>query len=135
MSNMWSQRHPQYADQIRVNRGFYYHYGIYESDDVVYQFASPKGSEISEETATINTVSLEEFLKGGILEVRDYTEEELKKKKEPEEIIKYAKDHLGEMGYNLISNNCEHFANRATFGVSESSQVNDVFSFLGGLFR
>ncbi len=132
---MWEKRKPNYSDQIRVNRGLYYHYGIYESDDVVYQFASPKGAEISPDTATINTVSLEEFLKGGEVEVRNYTEEELKTKKSPDEIIKYAKDHLGEMGYDLINNNCEHFANRATFGKSESSQVNDIFSLLGGLFR
>ena len=132
---MWSNRKPVYADQIRVNRGLYYHYGIYENDNVVYQFASPKGAEISEETATINTVSLEEFLKGGILEVRDYTDDELSIKKSPDEIIAYAKAHLGEMGYNLINNNCEHFANRCTFGKSESSQVNNIFSLLGGLFR
>lgn len=132
---MWSNRKPNYSDQIRVNRGLYYHYGIYESDEVVYQFASPKGAEISPETATINTISLEEFLKGGELEVRDYTEEELKERKKPEEIIEYAKNHLGEMGYDLINNNCEHFANRATFGKSESSQVNNIFSLLGGLFK
>ena len=132
---MWSNRKPVYSDQIRVNRGLYYHYGIYESDDVVYQFASPKGAEISAETATINTTTLADFLKGGVLEVRDYTEEELQMKKSPNEIIEYAKDHLGEMGYDLINNNCEHFANRATFGKSESSQVNNIFSILGGLFR
>ncbi len=132
---MWSNRKPNYSDQIRVNRGLYYHYGIYESDEVVYQFASPKGAEISPETATINTISLEEFLKGGELEVRDYTLEELKERKKPEEIIEYAKNHLGEMGYDLINNNCEHFANRATFGKSESSQVNNIFSLLGGLFK
>ncbi len=132
---MWSNRKPVYSDQIRVNRGLYYHYGIYESDDVVYQFASPKGAEISSETATVNTTTLADFLKGGVLEVRDYTEEELQMKKSPNEIIEYAKDHLGEMGYDLINNNCEHFANRATFGKSESSQVNNIFSLLGGLFR
>ncbi len=132
---MWSNRKPEYSDQIRVNRGIYYHYGIYESDDVVYQFASPKGSEVREDTANINTVSLDEFLKGGILEVRDYTIDELEKKNSPDEIIFYAKAHLGEMGYNLISNNCEHFANRATFGESESSQVDNVFKILGGLFK
>ena len=132
---MWSNRKPQYADQIRVNRGLYYHYGIYENDDTIYQFASPKGSEISEETANINITTLDDFLKGGILEVRDYDEEELKIKKEPNEIIEYCKAHLGEMGYNLINNNCEHFANRATFGKSESSQVNNIFSILGGLFK
>ena len=132
---MWEQIKPKRADQIRVNRGLYYHFGIYESDDVIYQFASPKGSEVSPETACVCTCSLKEFLKGGILEVRTYSDEELKNKKTDDEIINYAKEHLGEMGYNLISNNCEHFANRCTFGKSVSNQSDEILSILGGLFR
>ena len=131
---MWSFKKPEYGSQIRVNRGLYYHHGIYESDDCVYQFASPEGSEISPETAVVCTTTLKKFLNGGDLEVREYTEEELKELKPKDEIIKYAKEHLGEMGYNLISNNCEHFSNRCAFGKSESEQVNDIFSLLGGLF-
>lgn len=131
---MWSFKKPEYGNQIRVNRGLYYHHGIYESDDCVYQFASPEGSEISPETAVVCTTTLKKFLNGGDLEVREYTEEELKELKPKDEIIKYAKEHLGEMGYNLISNNCEHFSNRCAFGKSESEQVNNIFSLLGGLF-
>ncbi len=131
---MWSFKKPEYGNQIRVNRGLYYHHGIYESDDCVYQFASPEGAEISPETAVVCTTTLEKFLNGGDLEVREYTEEELKELKPKDEIIKYAKDHLGEMGYNLISNNCEHFSNRCAFGKSESEQVNNIFSLLGGFF-
>jgi hypothetical protein len=131
---MWSFKKPEYGSQIRVNRGLYYHHGIYESDDCVYQFASPEGSEISPETAVVCTTTLKKFLNGGDLEVREYTEEELKELKPKDEIIKYAKEHLGEMGYNLISNNCEHFSNRCAFGKSESEQVNNIFSLLGGLF-
>ena len=132
---MWECKKPIRADQIRVNRGLYYHFGIYEDDNTVYQFASPKGSEISPETACVCICTLDEFLKGGILEVRAYSEEELKTKKSPDEIIDYAKAHLGEMGYNLISNNCEHFANRCTFGKSISDQSDSIMSLLGGLFR
>ena len=131
---MWCFKKPEYGNQIRVNRGLYYHHGIYESDDCVYQFASPEGSEISPETAVVCTTTLKKFLNGGDLEVREYTEEELKELKPKDEIIKYAKEHLGEMGYNLISNNCEHFSNRCAFGKSESEQVNNIFSLLGGLF-
>ena len=29
---MWEMKNPKYGDQIRVNRGFYYHHGIYEND-------------------------------------------------------------------------------------------------------
>ena len=53
---MWSNtKKPEIGSQIRVNRGLYYHHGIYESDDVIYQFASPVGSEVSPETAIICT--------------------------------------------------------------------------------
>ena len=112
---MWSLKNPSYGDQIRVNSGLYYHHGIYESDDCVYQFASPEGSEISPETAIVCTTSLKKFLKDGLVEVREYTDEEKAKLRSKDEIIKYAKDHLGEGGYNLISNNCEHFSNRCAF--------------------
>ena len=62
---MWKEKKPEYGNQIRVNRGMYYHHGIYESDDIVYQFASPEGAEISPETATVNTTTLEKFLNTG----------------------------------------------------------------------
>ena len=80
---MWSNRKPEFGDQIRVNRGLYYHYGIYSSDQSVFQFAAPEGVEINFENAIVHETSLLEFLKGGTLEVRDYTTEELKKKRSP----------------------------------------------------
>lgn len=132
---MWKEKKPEYGNQIRVNRGMYYHHGIYESDDVIYQFASPEGAEISPETATVNTTTLEKFLNGGVLEVREYSDDELKTLRKPDEIIEYAKAHLGEMGYNLFTNNCEHFSNRCAFGESKSDQIDEFMSLLGGLFR
>ena len=127
---MWKYKNPKYGDHIRIDRGMYFHHGIYESDDVVYQFASPIGSEVSPDTAIIHATTLENFLKGGLVMVREYTEEELLKKRNPDEIIAYAKEHLGEGGYNLISNNCEHFSNRCVFGESKSSQVDDIFQMI-----
>jgi hypothetical protein len=131
---MWSKIKPTYGCQIRVNRGLYYHHGIYESDDVIYQFASVNG-ELDPKTAEVCTTTLEGFLKGGVLEVREYTEEEKKELRKPDDIIKYAKAHLGEMGYDLISNNCEHFSNRCAFGKSQSNQVDDIMNMLMGLFQ
>ncbi len=128
---MWKEQQPKYGDQIRVNRGFYYHHGIYASDDCVIHFAPP-GNEgtLDPAKARIIQTSLADFLKDGKLEVRTYNEEELKKKRTPQEIVNYALLHLGEGGYDLISNNCEHFSNLCAFGVKESSQVNKVLSFL-----
>ena len=132
---MWKIKNAEYADHIRVHRGLYYHHGIYANDNCVYHFAAPEGSEISEENAIVCVTTLEKFLNGGLLEVREYTEEELQSKKSPDEIIAYAKNHLGEIGYNLISNNCEHFANRCVMGKSESNQVQDIFNFIMGVLN
>ncbi len=131
---MWEKKKPICGDQIRVNRGFYYHHGIYIDDDNVIHFASPTGSEISPETAVVHKTTLRGFLKDGEVEVRCYTDEELKRRRPVSDIINYAILHQGEKGYNLVYNNCEHFSNRCAFGVSESDQVNNVFSSLGALF-
>ena len=89
---MWSkEKKPERGNQIRVNRGLYYHHGIYENDDIIYQFASPVGSEVSPETAIICTTNLKGFLHDGELEVRIYTEEELNKKRKGEQ--NYPKSH------------------------------------------
>lgn len=45
-----------------------------------------------------------------------------------EETIKRAKSRIGEKKYNLITNNCEHFAMWCKTGVSESSQVKKFVS-------
>ena len=131
---MWTVRKLKYGDQIRVNRGFYYHHGIYEDDDHIYQYAAKEGSEISFENALIISTNLETFAKGGIVEARDYNDEELKSLKPKEEIINKAKELLGTgLGeYNLVTNNCEHFSNYCAFGKKESEQINNIFNILFG---
>ncbi|MCR4898860.1 MAG: lecithin retinol acyltransferase family protein [Acholeplasmatales bacterium] len=131
---MWTKRDLKFGDQIRVNRGFYYHHGIYEDDNHIYQYAAKEGSEVSQENALIICTNLKTFAKDGEVEARDYNEEELKKLRPKEEIIKTAKDMLGTgLGeYNLVTNNCEHFSNYCAFGKKESNQVNDFLNMLFG---
>lgn len=130
---MWEKKQPKYGDQIRVNRGFYSHHGIYASKNSVIHFAPPGQTDVLDPSAArIIETSLEDFLKDGILEVRVYTEEEMKRKRKPKEIIDCARSHLGEGGYDLISNNCEHFSNLCVFGEKESNQVESVLSFFFG---
>lgn len=130
---MWIKGKPSFGDQIRVCRGFYYHHGIYATDKSVYHFAPPGQTDtLDPSTAEIIVTSLSDFLKGGILEVRVYTEEEQKKRRAPKDIVECAKAHLGEGNYDIVSNNCEHFSNFCAFGLKESNQVETVFSFLFG---
>lgn len=57
----------EYGDVIRVNRGIYYHYGIYADDRTVYQYASRDGNEIGG-NATVHITTLEKFAKGGTVQ-------------------------------------------------------------------
>lgn len=133
---MWVIKEPNYGDQIKVNRGYYSHHGIYAAKNSVYHFAPPgRTDRLDPSAARIIETTLEEFLKGGQLEVRVYTEEEKRKRRSPEEIIACAQSHLGEGGYDLVSYNCEHFSNLCTFGSKESHQVKEVLAMLFGGIR
>lgn len=123
---MWKTKKPSAGDHIRVNRGLYYHHGIYADDFCVFHFASPSDNEMNPETARVLYTTLDDFLKGGILEVREYTIEENNKKREPKDVVDAAIKSIGEGGYNLLTNNCEHFANRCVFGEARSAQVDAV---------
>lgn len=48
----------------------------------------------------------------------------------PEEIVTNALAKLGKVGYNVLYNNCEHFASFCRYGIGKSSQAD---SFLTGL--
>lgn len=122
---MWEKNiKPFYTAQIRVNRGFYYHHGIYLSDDAVVHFAAKESDSILDPTkARIILTTLEEFLRGGVIEVREYSEDEQKKVRDPSDIANYALSCLGNGGYDLLQNNCEHFSNECVFGVKSSEQV------------
>lgn len=48
----------------------------------------------------------------------------------PEETIERAKSRIGEHKYNLLLNNCEHFAVWCKTGVSDCKQIDDLLDFL-----
>lgn len=48
----------------------------------------------------------------------------------PEETVQRAYSRLGEVSYDLIRNNCEHFAIWCKTGISESHQVNHLLKLL-----
>lgn len=52
----------------------------------------------------------------------------------PEDTVKRAYSRLGEQSYNLLSNNCEHFAIWCKTGISESYQVNSILKVLKALW-
>lgn len=126
----WVQKQPQKGDHIRVMRigGLYAHHGVYVSDDEVIHFTGQDDDSILDwSKCEVIKTNLATFLKGGTVEVKEYTDEEFQDLYSPEQIVIYARSCIGDKGYNLAFNNCEHFANVCTLGRFRSQQVERVF--------
>lgn len=148
---------PQYGDIIGVHRmnGLYDHYGVYESDDCVYEYAA-QDQDFGD--ADIHRTTLDRFVgagcsffilqfpdRSGIPEKREVGARDFGRAGElwgtvqkalfrlrapeyprlysPEETVQRARSRLGERNYNIVTNNCEHFAIWCKTGLQESTQV------------
>lgn len=120
----WKFNEPRLGDMIRVKLGDLYHYGIFASDSEVLQFGlAPSARAIPEEDVEVCISDIDTFLAGGFLEVCVLDKKEQKKRISPERSVQIARGRLGERGYNILFNNCEHFAYECIFGVKYSSQT------------
>jgi hypothetical protein len=110
------------GDVLVCDRIFYQHYGIYAGNGRVIHYASKDGDFGLD--VRVRETSFEQFangwkceavsLSGNSANARRYT---------PQETIKRARSRLGEGSYNLIFNNCEHFALWCKYGKNKSVQV------------
>jgi hypothetical protein len=112
---------PNKGDVITVNRGLYRHYGVYCGNGSVVHFAPKKGFELDAENAMIQKTSLAHFLKGAVCEIEAYGDAAYT----PDETVRRAYSLVGtnKGEYNLVFNNCEHFARWCKCGVKRSRQV------------
>ena len=153
-----ANNNPENGDVIRVNRGLYSHYGVYVKDlQHVIHYTGATGP--ADFNGMVRETSLDEFLngargfnvchfpenpaelmnhlpinKGGKIfqlwqaiknaRLRDYH------LYSGEETIRRARSKLGEGGYNLALNNCEHFAVWCKTGVKDSAQVDHVLDII-----
>ncbi len=124
----WEMISPSSGDVVRVKAGSIWHYGIYVSDDEVIQFGATPTSAAMLMGADIAVISsdIDSFLIGGFLEVAVFDKKELKSKRPPEEIVKAARSRIGEEGYHILHNNCEHFAFECATGQHRCEQVDSV---------
>ena len=108
------------GDQIYVFReflnlqGVYEHHGIDCGDGNVIHYRKP--------SETIERTSVPTFTRGNKLYVRQY----------PvgfcfirDDVVYRAESRLGERKYNLLFNNCEHFATWCKTGASDSKQIRE----------
>ena len=122
----WKMVEPVLGDHIRVAYRNYYHHGIYIGNDEVIEFGAASAVLKPAKDVVVHKTTVEEFLQGGFLEVRQYNRKERKLKNSNEKIVEIATSKLGEGGYNFIFNNCEHFCNICVFNEKKSSQIDDV---------
>ena len=124
----WLLKDAVAGDMIRVKLGDIYHYGIYVNDSDVIQFGPPPERRITKKDSEIEVLStdIDAFLIGGFLEVAEFDKKEKKRNRAPEDVIAYARSRIGTRGYNILYNNCEHFANECISGVASCSQADRV---------
>lgn len=111
------------GDQIYVLRefvnleGIYQHHGIDCGDGTVIHYRKPQ--------ATVERTSLDTFSLGKPISLKTYRVCYI-----PDVVVHRAEKRLGEQQYNLLFNNCEHFANWCKAGINESLQVRNFLPLL-----
>lgn len=114
------------GDQIYAYRhflnieGVYQHHGIDCGDGTVIHYRKP--------SAIIERTSMATLAGSSSIYVKSYQTSFI-----PDVVIRRAESRLGEQKYNLLFNNCEHFANWCKTGVSYSQQVVDFVPMLANI--
>jgi Lecithin retinol acyltransferase len=110
------------GDHIKVGRGSYTHHGIDYGDGTVAHFTGEPGRK---DDAAIRRTSMREFADGArkVEVVPDSSH------RSPEQVVQAAEKRIGETGYDLLVNNCEHFASDCRTGKAESFQAEQQAKF------
>ena len=131
----WVLKQAEAGDMVRVKLGGIYHYGVFASEDEIIQFglAPSMRSMLKDSEIEVCTSDVDTFLAGGFLEVAVFDRGEKKKNRPTAEVLDYARSRLGERGYSILYNNCEHFAYECVTGKKYCSQTADVRAFFKAL--
>lgn len=111
-----------YGDHIYVHRFPlpYSHHGIDCGGGVVVHY---NGEPLRMNAAKIEITTMKKFLDGGTLQVRTYDTSF-----SPDETVYLARSRVGEQKYQLLFNNCEHFAAWCKTGLGHSEQIKMLWS-------
>jgi hypothetical protein len=137
------RREARHGDIIAVDRHFYTHLGIHATDGATPSVIHYTGAQSDTAgDARVRETSLTHFLREADaylvvevcptpgLDVRrggpGRAEERQAQPFTPQETVARARSRLGEQGYNLVANNCEHFAWWCKTGEARSEQVETV---------
>lgn len=108
------------GDHIKVWRSFYWHHGVDCGDGTVVHLSGEPARRFD---AVVRRIPREEFLRGG--------EARIVRHREPlgvDAALARALGCLGQRGYSVVWNNCEHFARWCVVDRHESKQVHSAIS-------
>ena len=131
----WTLKEATMGDMVRVKSGSIYHYGVFVSEDEIIQFGLAPALRPSVKPCDVEVCvsDVDGFLGGGFLEVAVLDRKESKKRRSPKETVAMARSRLGEKGYHILYNNCEHFAYECVMGERYCSQTDLVRSLFKSL--
>lgn len=131
----WVLKDPVRGDMVRVKSGNIYHYGVFVSETEIVQFGLAPAARpaVKDSDVEVCVSNVDEFLCGGFLEVGEPEKKEQKKLRAPETVVSEARKRIGEKGYSILYNNCEHFAYQCVLGEKYSSQTEGLRAFFHSL--
>lgn len=106
---------PQEGAHLVTPRAGYTHHGIYVGDGVVIHYS---GLAAGMQSGPVEKADLSTFSAGNGFQIKTY-----KNALPVSEIIRRANSRLGENGYSVFNNNCEHFCLWCVVGEHTSPQV------------
>jgi lecithin:retinol acyltransferase len=106
----------------------YLHHGIYIGCGNVIHYS---GSTYGLQRGPVEQVSLDQFACSCPLWVRSRTRDDFV----PSEVVRRARSRLGEDGYSVFSNNCEHFCEWCQYGEHHSHQVEALRALPGAVLK
>jgi len=115
------------GDLIRVRVGSIWHYGVYASEEEVIQFGlPPRQGFLRPDEVRVCASTMAEFAENSIVETARWTWKEKFRKNSARRAVALARSRIGEGGYNLLHNNCEHFAYECVLGEKRCEQEEKV---------
>ncbi len=116
------------GDMVRASIGSVKHYGVFISEQEIIQFGPPPiaRTAIDDSSICVCAATAEAFSCGYIIEKAILDKSEKRRRLPPQKTIEIARSRMGETGYNLLHNNCEHFAYECVFGIKKSTQEDEA---------
>lgn len=134
----------QPGDILYVKRTGYRHFGIYAGNQQVIHYYKEKNPLVSDGIISETTLADFQGISDTIYVLNSTTQSDPPlfdwivrrllgddiELYSPEETVARARSKLGERGYNLLLNNCEHFALWCKTGIAQSAQSDYLLSCL-----